>query len=140
MKEKARPNWPFYLLTFFVALIGTYAVQVYMNDILGSDNNEIERLAYSANNTYINEEKNNSEDMIEEVMKSVVGISRLQANEESLFDVQVSQKWGLGTGIIVSPNGYILTNQHLAGNVGTRLIVNLDNGKTAQGKVMWAEP
>lgn len=44
-----------------------------------------------------------------------------------------------GTGIIVSENGYILTNQHLAGKIGTRLIVNLDNGDSVQGRVMWTE-
>lgn len=44
-----------------------------------------------------------------------------------------------GTGIIVSENGYILTNQHLAGKIGTRLIVNLDNGDSVQGRVMWNE-
>ena len=68
-----------------------------------------------------------------------VGISMLKANEESIFDISLTEKWGLGTGVIVSEDGYILTNQHLARSANTRLIVNLENGETAQGKVIWCD-
>ena len=78
-------------------------------------------------------------DILAEAMKSVVGISKLHANEESLFDLAMTEKWGYGTGIIVSENGYILTNQHLVGKEGSKLVVNLANGESAEGKVMWAE-
>lgn len=46
---------------------------------------------------------------------------------------------GFGTGIVVSEKGYILTNQHLVGNVGSKVIVNLNNGENIQGNVMWVE-
>ena len=44
-----------------------------------------------------------------------------------------------GTGVIVSENGYILTNQHLARNINTRMTVNLENGDSVQGKVVWTQ-
>ena len=50
-----------------------------------------------------------------------------------------------GTGVIVSENGYIVTNQHLAGKVGTRVIVNLEKGnqcreKSCGKKKIWMLP
>ena len=50
-----------------------------------------------------------------------------------------AEKWGLGSGIIVSKNGYILTNQHLAQNVGKKINVTLHDGRTVEGKVVWTE-
>ena len=72
-------------------------------------------------------------------MKSVVGVSVLQPDSKSLFDVNVAQKWGIGTGIVLSENGYILTNQHLAKNKNSRVTVTLENGSTVQGKTIWVE-
>jgi S1-C subfamily serine protease len=57
--------------------------------------------------------KNNSVDYVENVLKSTVGISLLKPDNTSVFDINMEENWGLGTGIIVSPSGYILTNQHL---------------------------
>jgi S1-C subfamily serine protease len=57
----------------------------------------------------------------------------------SIFDKDTSNKWGLGTGIIVSDKGYILTNQHLANKKNTKVIVTLYDGSTIEGKVLWTE-
>lgn len=140
--QKPKKKWPFILLTFLVAVTGSYAVQTYMMKRLGNedDNAIVERLS----NTEISKESikevtYNRADIIENAMKSVVGISMLQATEESIFDANVTEKWGMGTGIIVSEDGYVLTNQHLARKVGGKVTVNLDNGKSLQGKVLWTE-
>lgn len=80
-----------------------------------------------------------SEDIIQNVLDSTVGISLIKPSDENIFDVNVEQKWGIGTGIIVTQNGYILTNQHLAKRKGANLIVTLNSGKSVQGRVMWVE-
>lgn len=139
-KEKKR--WPFVLLIFLVAVVGSYGVQTYVIKMYGKEEKNVvaEKLS---NNVVVensaNEVKYMKADVIEEAMKSVVGISMLQANEDSLFDVSLAEKWGMGTGIIVSDDGYILTNQHLARKVGGKVIVNLENGESLQGKVLWTE-
>lgn len=136
MNEKSKKRWPFLLFTFVISMVGSYFVQSYLTMRIGSQYN-IQRL------TTENMEMNNlvdavsRADVISEAMKSVVGISMLRANEESLFDIALAEKWGLGTGIIISEEGYILTNQHLARNKGTRLIVNFENGENEQGRVVW---
>lgn len=140
--NKRKRRWPLILITFVVAVSGSYFVQTYLaNRFAMQPNNEItERLSNDVEKKNINYEVTyNMEDVIEEAMKSVVGISILQANEESIFDVNLTEKWGMGTGIIVSEDGYILTNQHLARKVGGKVTVNLDDGESIQGKVVWVE-
>ena len=80
-----------------------------------------------------------SEDYIEDILNSTVGISFVKPTGSSIFDINIEQKWGIGTGVIVSEKGYILTNQHLANKRGAKLSVTLHSGKTAEGKVVWTE-
>lgn len=140
--SKKKKRWPFILLTFLVAVVGSYGVQTYVIKMYGNEEKNVvaEKLSNNiAVEKLVNEVKYTRADVIEEAMKSVVGISMLQANEDSLFDVSLAEKWGMGTGIIVSDDGYILTNQHLARKVGGKVIVNLENGESLQGKVLWTE-
>lgn len=135
---RKKKSWPFLLVTFLIATIGSYFVQTYLTIITGGE--EVKRLSNEVqySNFQVVEERKLT-DVVEDVMQSVVGISMLKANEESIFDISLTEKWGLGTGVIVSEDGYILTNQHLARSANTRLIVNLENGETVQGKVIWCD-
>lgn len=71
---------------------------------------------------------------------SVVGISVLRVDKKSIFDMNAPEKWGLGSGVIVSPNGYILTNHHVAGGKSKKLIVSLADGRNADGITLWSDP
>lgn len=46
---------------------------------------------------------------------------------------------GLGSGFIISPDGYILTNDHVAGNA-VEVVVTLTGGKHANAKVIGSDP
>lgn len=78
-------------------------------------------------------------DVIESVSNCVVGISKLQENGNSIFLDGATTKLGLGTGVIVSENGYILTNQHVAGAKYSTCYVTLENGKSYKANVVWAD-
>lgn len=138
--KKKNGKWPTLVFTFIVAVSGSYLVQTYLSAMQGTQQ-KVERLSnerLTNEVNYYNESVSKSRaDIIEEAMKSVVGISMLKANEESLFDISLTQKWGLGTGIIISEDGYILTNQHVARKENTKLIVSLSDGESVQGKVVW---
>lgn len=77
--------------------------------------------------------------VIENVKKAVVGISFLKPDVEDILKAGTAEKWGLGSGVIISKNGYILTNQHIAQNVGTKLSITFHDGRTAKGRVVWNE-
>lgn len=78
-------------------------------------------------------------DVLEETSKAVVGISKLQEKGNSIFLQDGSTKLGLGTGIIVSENGYIVTNQHVSGSKYSNCYVTLENGKEYLANVVWED-
>ncbi len=70
----------------------------------------------------------------------VVGISVLRVDGDSIFDSDLSEKWGVGSGVIVSEDGYILTNHHVAGGKNKRIIVSLSDGRNVDGVTKWSDP
>lgn len=46
---------------------------------------------------------------------------------------------GLGTGIIVTEDGYILTNEHVSGEKYSSCYVTLENGKNYNASVVWSD-
>lgn len=46
---------------------------------------------------------------------------------------------GLGSGFLISPDGYILTNDHVAGNA-TEIVVTMTNGKHYNAKIIGTDP
>lgn len=103
------------------------------------DKENVERLSYSSNSFDFNNIVLSTPEIIANSMDSIVGISILSPDGNSLLDIDSSRKWGLGTGVIISENGYILTNQHLASKVNSLVTVTLNNGNSTQGKVIWNE-
>lgn len=73
-------------------------------------------------------------------VQSVVGLAVLRPNGDSIFDSKTREKWGIGSGIIVSSTGYILTNHHVAGGKNKKLLVTLSNGQVLEGITLWSDP
>ncbi len=78
-------------------------------------------------------------EIIEETMKCVVGISKIRNNGSSVFNQRGVQQLGLGTGVIISENGYILTNEHVSGEKYSSCYVTIENGETYNGNVVWSD-
>jgi S1-C subfamily serine protease len=72
-------------------------------------------------------------------IQPVVGIAVLKPDGNTLFKTTSKEEWGLGSGIIVDPNGYILTNNHVAGGKSKRIIVSLAGGENVDGRTLWAD-
>ena len=87
------------------------------------------------------EEENSKKvaDIIEETTKKVVGISKLKNAGSSILSKSTESELGLGTGIIVSDNGYILSNEHVTGSKFSKCYVTLENGSNYEGTVMWSD-
>lgn len=73
------------------------------------------------------------------VMPSVVGISTVsQTYTQTIFGLQQGTQQGVGTGIIVSSDGYILTNSHVVNDGESESItVDLYDGTEYTGTVLW---
>lgn len=71
-------------------------------------------------------------------MSSVVGITTVVVQREWLWERPLE---GIGSGVIVDSNGYILTNSHVIGDGKARSInVLFENGDTVEGRVLWFDP
>jgi serine protease Do len=142
MKKSKIKTFLFFL--FFIAgLLGlSYYLYNTYNKIDITPEYEIKRI-----NSTIDEEtvdnviKNNTtvSDMVEKVSQSVVGISRLKSHSSSIFSSSFVDDLGLGTGIIVSSNGYILSNCHVTGEALSTCYITLENGYTYEGSVVWCD-
>ena len=103
-----------------------------------------ENLSSTATRTVqtIEEVKNQSNqiaDMVENVTSCVVGISKIKNAGNTIFLKDGASNLGLGTGVIVSENGYILSNEHVTGSKYSNCYITLENGKTYTANVVWSD-
>ena len=68
---------------------------------------------------------------------SVVGITTLSIDTNNFFSLPM-QSEGVGSGVIVDKNGYILTNSHVVDDgKATKVSVMFADGTSSDGKVLW---
>lgn len=137
--------WWLSIFVVFLTVVSTYfCINFFYGDVSSNEDfilqDSIQRLSSTSDvSTFLGDVELSTPMIISNSMDSVVGISVLEPDDESIFDFYVTKKWGLGTGVIISDNGYILTNQHLANKINSLVTVTLNNGKSVQGKVVWNE-
>ena len=73
----------------------------------------------------------NAQTIIENACNTIVGISREYGTIEGNNKI-----WG--SGIIVSNNGYVLTNEHISGALGSFCYVIVDYNKNYKASVVWS--
>ena len=66
-------------------------------------------------------------------------ISKIKNAGSTIFLNDSATSLGLGTGVIVSDNGYILTNEHVSGSKYGNCYVTLENGSTYNANVVWSD-
>lgn len=137
------------VLSTSITLIIVFSVTVYLYDTyknidINNSNYEIEKI--KAQSTIIEqtvgkveENSKNIADILENTMQSVVGISKLKDNGSSIFSNNNETSLGLGTGIIISQNGYILSNEHVTGGKYSTCYITLENSKKYDGTVVWSD-
>ena len=129
------------LLIIVVAVISIFVYDMYINiDVYSHEqakgNVETNRVSYEVEQ---NEDINDITKVLENTIRCVVGISKIRNTGSSIFLNNSTSDLGLGTGIIVSENGYILTNWHVAGERYSNCYVTLENAKTVNGSVVWSD-
>jgi len=74
---------------------------------------------------------------VEKISKSVVNIASVRMIHDQLFRVFPMQ--GVGSGVIINDDGYVLTNYHVIDDAD-RLRVTLSDGRVFNGKVVGVDP
>ena len=103
--------------------------------LLNNSSNDKEATATTINTS---EKPNVEKAVAQKSMQSVVGITTVGVSED-MFSTQKQTK-GLGSGVIVSKDGYILTNNHVVDPSKTKYVtVILSDGTKREAKVLWSD-
>ena len=137
-KEKFRNQFiTFVLLIVIIMLLCILILKIDKPVLSGTikTNYEIEKLSTEKEQNV----ENNISNTLQTVTRSVVGISKLEQNGNTIFLENAEKTLGLGSGIILSDNGYILTNEHVSGGKYCNCFVTLESGKVYDGTVIWSD-
>ncbi len=147
MKKKKVKNYKKrIIITAIIAILlwiaGFYIYITYQNIEIDATNYETTRLQSTTNEQTVESEEENSQkiaDIIEETTRKVVGISKLKNAGSSIFSKSTETELGLGTGFIVTHDGYILSNEHVTGSKYSKCYITLENGNNYEGTVVWSD-
>lgn len=78
-------------------------------------------------------------DTAEHLTASVVGISTIERDAASMFHLRGTQTQSVGSGVVVSDGGYILTNHHVVSGRPEQVMVTLSDGRVTEGKTEWSD-
>ena len=126
------------IVAFFIGYI-VYSENKFKIKLNNYETTKVKSTTYSENVENVKEKSDSLADTIERTTKSIVGISKLKNAGNSIFNSSDVGKIGLGTGVIVGKNGYILSNEHLTGERFSRCYITLEDGRNFDGTVVWSD-
>lgn len=142
-KQKRRKGYLigviFILLVFIICILAYY---IYLKIDITNPAEEKEQNVTIAKMSQtveqVQEQDKRITEVLQEVNQTVVGISKVKEAGDSVFLEDGVSKLGLGTGLIVSENGYILTNEHVSGKKNSTCYITRNTSKTYTGTVVWS--
>lgn len=120
------------IISLTSGLLGSYiGIRMFASNYYPNSNNQ-QQITINPNDSYTTVSA-----VVQKSMSSVVGITTVEVKDH-LFAQQLVN--GIGSGIIVDSNGYILTNSHVISDGNAREInVLFENGEKAEAEVVWAD-
>ena len=131
----------FFIILFCLVIVAIGSIFFYSIYLNLEANNSVDMEKTSALRLYSKSEveESNEVESFEDISKSIVGISKIRNNGITVFDLNAPQELGLGSGVIVSQDGYIISNWHVSGDKYSKCYVTIEDGKTYNGNVLWAD-
>lgn len=135
-KNKPKIGWLKALTIFLLiySLVMSYFVVKNMTGITETinKNGQVESSTISIKNSSVSTENA----VAKKSLDSVVGITTVGVQENMFFQGRVVE--GVGSGVVVSKDGYILTNAHVVQDgKAEKIDVLLTNGKKSSAKLLW---
>ena len=127
------------LLVFITALLYLLYQNIYLPNTSMLTPQKVDVTRTSQTVEQVQQEDKTVTQVLEQINECVVGISKLKDTGNTVFLENGSNSLGLGTGMVVTENGYILTNEHVSGAKYTTCYVTLPNGKSYKANVVWSD-
>ncbi len=127
------------LLVFIVALLYLLYQNIYLPNTSAFTPPKVEASRLSQTIEEARQENKTITQVLEQINECVVGISKLKNPGNTIFLENGASNLGLGTGMIVTQNGYILTNEHVSGAKYSTCYVTLPDGKNYKANVVWSD-
>lgn len=148
--NKAHGGFSHFISALLGAVVGGFVIYFLLGGAMNNDNTSTENND-KPNQIESKEEKNTSKDInikaddsmesvvVKKSIDSVVGINTIsQVTQRSFFGQQQGYVEGIGSGSIVTEDGYIVTNSHVVSNGDvTQINVLFSNGETADAELVW---
>lgn len=151
-RNKSGGGFSHFISALLGAVIGGFVIYFLLggaaskdNKIAESDNNPKQQIESKENKESTKKDINiNADDSIESVVvkksiDSVVGINTIsEVTQNTFFGQQSGYVEGIGSGSIVTEDGYIVTNSHVVSNGDvTQINVLFSNGETSEAELVW---
>ena len=124
------------IVAIISSMLGSSVTMLLMKDRIGGGSS-------SGSEIVVNESgknQNTYQAVAKKATPSVVGITTTSISQENMFAIP-QETQGVGTGIIVDTNGYILTNSHVVSDGNAQSVnVLFNDGSDVAGKVIWCDP
>ena len=139
-KQKLKDAALIFIIIVLTSISSIFCYKIYE----GIQINTYETQGVEANKTIksveqIKEQGKQIVELIDDVTSSVVGISKIKNAGNTIFLKDGTSQLGLGTGVIISENGYILSNEHVTGAKYSNCYVTLENGRNYSANVVWSD-
>ena len=131
-----------FIFLIFIWVSGFFMYNTYQNIEIDNENYVVTKTQSTIKEQTVDcaqEESKKVADILEETIEKVVGISKLKSAGSSIFSKSSENELGLGTGVIVSSDGYIVSNEHVTGSKYSKCYITLENGKNYDGTVVWSD-
>lgn len=141
-KNKIKKWICIFIIVIIICSTSIFLYNTYTNIDINNSDYQIERVQSTIDEQNVEkaeEKSKNVADILEKTMECVVGISKLKNTGSSIFSTNNETNLGLGTGVIISENGYILSNEHVTGAKYSTCYITLENSKKYDGTVVWSD-
>ncbi len=141
LKFKIKAITSFIVLTL-IWIIVFFMYNTYQNIEIDNSNYVATRVQSSEQEQTVEKEEESSKkvaDVLEETAQKIVGISKLKDPGNTIFSKTTESELGLGTGFIVTEDGYIVSNEHVTGGKYSKCYITLENGSNYDGMVVWSD-
>lgn len=140
IKQKLKNAMLIFIIMILTSIISIFCYKLYDNIQINTYETQAEEPKKTIKSVEeIKKEGKQVSDVIENVTSAVVGISKIKNTGNTIFLEEGARELGLGTGIIVSENGYILSNEHVTGAKYSNCYITLENGRSYSANVVWSD-